>query len=270
MLASQFAANFARDHSHLRRIHFFADDTAAIGRTPVNDTLACSHEKICKVLDEEQRLEVEIEWCPGHKDIVGNKRADALAKRAAEEHSTETRSRTNALRRVLEETLAAWRREWDRRPMTGRFAVANHIPPSLKPLAHFRDLCGDRELYGRVLQCRAGHGFLGEYYNDFVPSENIDCPYCPLCEEHRHILRDVPEDISLAEILGTPKGIDALARFLRKSGAFTKTGHPRVGPHAPRWEEEPDPGEEEWKVEDEQPPWRTDTKEIIVEVPLKA
>lgn len=214
-------------------------------------------------------------------------------------------------------------------------------------LAHFRDLCGDRELYGRVLQCRAGHGFLGEYYKDFVPSENIDCPCrepvqtrphvsldCPLCEEHRHILRDAPEDISLAEILGSPKGIDALARFLRKSGAFTKTGHPRVGPHAPRWEDEPDPGEEEWKVEDEQwgeegeeeeesdgerggigqrgegsntpsasahrphaartalrllhrasqqwlqlvgklrhtwrPPWRTDTKEIIVEVPLNA
>ena len=158
---------------------------------------------------------------------------------------------------MREETLTAWRREWDHRPITGRYAIANRIPPSLKPLAHFRDLCGDRELYGRVVQCHLGHGFIGEYYKDFVPSESIDCPCgepvqtrqhvlqdCPVYEPHRHILRGVSEDVALAEILGTPKGIDALARFLKKSGAFTKTGHPRAGPRTPRWEDEPDPVED--------------------------
>ncbi|KAL1667846.1 hypothetical protein GGF50DRAFT_111818 [Schizophyllum commune] len=138
--------------------------------------------------------------------------------------------------------------------------------------AHFRDLCGDRELYGRVVQCRLGHGFFGEYYKDFVPSENIDCPCgeslqtrshilqeCPIYEQHRHILRKVSEDVALAEILGTPKGIDALARFLKKSGAFTKTGHPRAEPRAPRWEDEPDPVGEDGRMEDEG--WETGEEE---------
>ncbi|KAL1665956.1 RnaseH domain, transposon factor [Schizophyllum commune] len=233
MLASQFATNFARDHPQIRHIHFFADKTSAIGtifdpRPHAGQRYSrVFYERICKALDNDEQLEVEIEWCPGHKDIVGNERADALVKRAAEEHSTETCSGTR------------WRREWDHRPTTGRYAVANRIPPSLKPLAHFRDLCGDREQYGR-------------YYKDFVPSESVDCPCgesiqtrphvlqdCPIYEPHRHILRGVSEDVAPAEILGTPKGIDALARFLKKSGAFTKTGHPRAGPRTPRWEDEP-------------------------------
>ena len=49
--------------------------------------------------------------------------------------------------------------------------------------------------------------------------------------------------------LGTPKGIEV--RFLKKSGAFTKTGHPRAGLHAPRCEDEPDPAEEDGRMEDE-------------------
>uniref|UniRef100_D8QKE3 Uncharacterized protein n=1 Tax=Schizophyllum commune (strain H4-8 / FGSC 9210) TaxID=578458 RepID=D8QKE3_SCHCM len=82
---------------------------------------------------------------------------------------------------------------------------------------------------------------------------------CPIYEQHRHILRKVSEDVALAEILGTPKGIDALARFLKKSGAFTKTGHPRAEPRAPRWEDEPDPvGEDGW-MEDEG--WETGEEE---------
>ncbi|KAI5895963.1 uncharacterized protein SCHCODRAFT_02597239 [Schizophyllum commune H4-8] len=43
----------------------------------------------------------------------------------------------------------------------------------------------------------------------------------------------------------------ALARFLKKSGAFTKTGHPRAGPRTPRWEDEPDPAEDGGSTEDE-------------------
>jgi hypothetical protein len=53
-----------------------------------------------------------------------------------------------------------------------------------------------------VVQCRTGHGHLGEYYSRFVPSESVDCPCgepvqtrehiiceCPKHEDHRHILR---------------------------------------------------------------------------------
>ncbi|KAJ7430606.1 hypothetical protein B0H11DRAFT_1942758 [Mycena galericulata] len=41
------------------------------------------------------------------------------------------------------------------------------------------------------------------------------------------VLREVSNQISIPDILGTEKGIQALAKFLESSGAFTKTGQPR-------------------------------------------
>jgi hypothetical protein len=130
--------------------------------------------------------------------------------------------------------------------------MANRFPPSLRPTARFKEL--KREIFGRVFQCRTGHGYIGEYYNKFVPSENIDCPCgeaiqtrehvlreCPLYEDHRHILEEVSRDISVPEILGTKEGISALAEFLDVSGAFTKTGEPRQTKDLPRYEDEPEP-----------------------------
>ncbi|KIK50538.1 hypothetical protein GYMLUDRAFT_130730, partial [Collybiopsis luxurians FD-317 M1] len=56
---------------------------------------------------------------------------------------------------------------------------------------------------------------------------------CPRYEQERHILRKVSQDISLAEILGTTEGIDALISFLEKSGAFTRNGNPRKASNEP-------------------------------------
>ncbi|KAJ7832995.1 hypothetical protein B0H13DRAFT_2428992 [Mycena leptocephala] len=83
--------------------------------------------------------------------------------------------------------------------------------------------------------------FIGEYYAKFVPSEPVTCPCgepfqtrvhilreCETYAWHREILQKVSEDISMPEILATEKGLQALALFLEKTGAFTKTGRPRA------------------------------------------
>ncbi|KAK0202276.1 hypothetical protein DFS33DRAFT_1229565, partial [Desarmillaria ectypa] len=87
---------------------------------------------------------------------------------------------------------------------------------------------------------RSGHGFTGEYYSRFVPNENIDyscrerlqtrehiLPEYEQYEEHRNLLREVWRDTFLPDILGAKDGIETLAAFLEKSGAFKKMGHPR-------------------------------------------
>ena len=116
-----------------------------------------------------------------------------------------------------------------------------------------KELEKKREVFGRLMQCRTGHGYIGEYYAKFVPTENVDCPCgknfqtrehilrdCPRYEAHRHTLREFSEDISIPEILGTTKGITALATFIEESGAFTKSGEPRKTWSAPTWENTPD------------------------------
>ena len=119
--------------------------------------------------------------------------------------------------------------------MHGQYVQASHGPPAHKPPPHFLNL--PRRLYGLVTQVRTGHAFLGEYYLRHVPDEDPGCPCgfspqtrahiiqdCPLYDDHRHILRDVARDLSLRTILCTQRGISALAEFIRRSGAFTKTG----------------------------------------------
>ncbi|KAJ3831292.1 hypothetical protein F5878DRAFT_549730 [Lentinula raphanica] len=98
------------------------------------------------------------------------------------------------------------------------------------------------------MQCRSGHGFIGEYYSKFVPSKNVDCPCgaelqtrehilreCPRYEDFRYVLQKVSQDICLADILGKEEGIEALIEFLDLSGAFTVTGRPRNQPEPPMY-----------------------------------
>jgi len=110
-----------------------------------------------------------------------------------------------------------------------------------------------REIFGRLVQCRTGHGYMGDYYRRFViKEEQLGCPcgeplqtrdhilaVCPIYEHFREDLRQASRDISLPEILGTTKGIKALASFLEKSGAFTKSGQPQRKPSLPAFEDEP-------------------------------
>ncbi|KAI6122618.1 hypothetical protein EDD16DRAFT_1570072 [Pisolithus croceorrhizus] len=118
------------------------------------------------------------------------------------------------------------------------FSPADRLPPSLKPRKHF---CESRQaIYGRLIQCRTGHAFTGEYYSSFVPSETVSCP-CgkrlqtrehilatyPTFESKRDMLRSASEDLVITDILGTEKGIKALSEFLQETNAFKK---PRTDP----------------------------------------
>ncbi|KAG7447139.1 uncharacterized protein BT62DRAFT_1004717, partial [Guyanagaster necrorhizus] len=100
-----------------------------------------------------------------------------------------------------------------------------------------------------------------EYYSQFVPSKNVDCPCgelfqtrehilreCPLYEEQRGILRNVSRTIYLPDILGTKEGITALSEFMENTGAFTRTGQPQNEKLAPEPEEEE--GGEWWEEEE--------------------
>ncbi|KAJ7048584.1 hypothetical protein C8F01DRAFT_1004247 [Mycena amicta] len=132
--------------------------------------------------------------------------------------------------------------------------MANRIAPSVRPTRHFLALDEKREVFGRLVQCRTGHCFTGEYYARFVPSEDVDCPCgepmqtrehifceCPRYADHRHLLRKGSPHLSMPELVGTKKGITALSAFLEASGAFTKTGHPRTPQTLPTFDNEPDP-----------------------------
>jgi len=125
-----------------------------------------------------------------------------------------------AIKRITRDTaLATWTDQWKDHLNNGegRFKIANRFPPSLKAREHFTDT--ERSVYGRMVQCRTGHCFAGEYYAKFVPSEQTSCPCgarrqsryhiiceCPSYETTRRHLHKPNEEISLTDVLGTKKG----------------------------------------------------------------
>ena len=118
-----------------------------------------------------------------------------------------------------------------------RIQINLRKPPSLNLSKFHKEYGGPRHVHTRIIQTITGHGFIGEYYSRFLPDIPAECPCettdtqtrshiltdCPLLEEHRHLLREASQDLSPAVILGTHKGLEALAKFITASNAFGKT-----------------------------------------------
>jgi ribonuclease HI len=231
--AASLASDLIRDFPNLTHIAFFSDNSSAV--RAITDPKPSSAQyftlsfinHIRPLLETHHNLAVSVSWCPSHCDIPGNERADALAKEATSlgcqlPFST---TRSNAKRRAKANTAKAWQKEWKNSTKEGRFAIANRLKPSLNPTNHFIALKDKWEIFGRVLQCRTGHAFTGEFRQAFLPlsPEPNTCPCnnstmetrnhilrdCPRYNEHRNILIKASKYISLPEVLGTKKGIEA-------------------------------------------------------------
>jgi hypothetical protein len=190
------------------------------------------------ILQSNGQVRVELRWIPGHKGYTGNERADIIAKAAANDppviHSTLTWAREKAKHRALK----AWRNEWAwaSLPHTNQAAIAlRRTPPTLRLSQSLREIDASRDVQSRVIQSITGHGHIGDCYARFVPTEPSSCPCgeplqtrdhiltdCDLHNDHRHILHKACPTLSTSFILGTRKGINALAHFLKDSEAFKK------------------------------------------------
>jgi ribonuclease HI len=266
MMAANRATAYIHDHPSISSVHFFTDCSSALSAIHKPKAEAGQHyaatfcQTISRLLTEHPELKVNLAWCPSHSGIRGNERADTLAKSATAlaRNSPIGTTRTNALRRTKVHAVKMWKREWRKSALTGRFAIANRLPPSLKPTHHFTNLKGNRELFGRTLQCRTGHAYTGEFRQQFSLEGQYECSCGENTETREHILRDCPRynlsrhllekaspDIVLPTILGTKTGISALSEFLRKSGAFSRSGGPAIPCIPPSFDDEPDPPDDD-------------------------
>ncbi|KAF5379687.1 hypothetical protein D9615_005656 [Tricholomella constricta] len=255
VVAAQEAIRHTQHNPVIKHVHIFADNTAAVTSVfepktaPGQYNMRTFNKIVTEFLDKDPTHTVIVEWCPGHTDVKGNERADAEAKAGALLWQTRFVTMTHAMRTSKAKILTRWTDEWNRTPPTGGFGIANRFPPAWKIREHVKST--KREVFSRITQCRTKHAFIGEYYSRFVPTEPIGCPcgediqtrehiikHCRRYTEHRPILSEHSPELDLQDILGTHKGLEALAQFLQKSGAFTKTGNPGNAPNPPSIEDE--------------------------------
>ena len=263
--AATLATNLIEELPNINQILIFSDSAAAI-RAIVDPKPSSAqfftlnfHNQIRPILETHPDLSITIAWCPSHCGIPGNERADSLAKEATSlgcqiPFST---TRSNAKRRAKSAIIKLWQKDWKNTPKVGRFAIANRTPPSLNPSKHFKHLKDKREIFGRVIQCRTGHAYTGEFRQSFLPlspdptacqcdEETLESRShilleCPRYDQYRKILEKGARYLALPVLLGSDKGISALAKFIQKSGAFSRTGTPYTAPTAPSLNNEPIP-----------------------------
>ena len=265
MIGGKIATRFARTRPEITHIHFFVDNSAAVRAIfdpkPSSSQIyaATFHHRLRGFLDNEPTHKLTIAWCPSHSDITGNERADELAKEANELTWSAPigTTRANAIRRAKERTQKDWRIRWLTTPRTGGFAISNRLPPCTRPTKRFSGT--PREVFGRLIQCRTGHAYTGEFRRRFFPDKEVDCPCGEAEVQSRHHilttctryteqwihLQRISRDVFLPEILGTEPGIRALISFLTTSGAFTVDGHCRDERHTPTYDEEPEVDDED-------------------------
>ena len=263
--AASMSTDLLQDFPNTSHVAFFSDNAAAIRAITTPRASSAQYftlsflNHICKNLEDHPNLHISVSWCPSHCDITGNEKADSLAKEATALNCQIpfTTTRSNAKRRTKMSTTKMWTREWKSTPKVGRYAISNRMEPSLNPTKHFRDLKDNREVFGRLVQCRTGHAYTGEFRHTFLPlsPDPINCPCdnatletrshilceCPRYNEHRKMLEKASKHLSLPVLLGTNRGIKALAKFLAKSGAFTRTGNLPNAPLPPTLANEPIP-----------------------------
>ena len=203
-------------------------------------------------------LHVKVSWVPGHKGVYGMKVADKRAKSAATSPSRKTlldfTSRSAALSKIKKRPLRRWRKLCDDkeiRESSGFYQASQYIRPSLKLKKKYSTfLSAPRPVYSRIVQMATGHGYFGEYFKRFVPSNPVTCT-ChevsgapPVIQTRDHILRSCPffeqDRYSLTRFfprLTDPKWsfgnlfhhskLPTLATWLAQTDAFSKAGVPR-------------------------------------------
>lgn len=239
-LAASAAFPFAANLPYPAHVYFFADNTAAVSqvftrRPAAGQTYSIGFARSAEdFLLQDSGHKVSVEWVPGHEDVSGQEVSDELAKGGTTRAPslpfslTITRAKRDVKQRLRERLRARWLEQQRRGP----YAPANRFPPSLQPTPHLRAY--DKRILSALTQCRSGHAFTGEYYRAInKPERGLGCPCgeaiqtrdhvirdCPEYEMYRHILRDVSPGLIISDLLGTREGISALAKFVRRSGAF--------------------------------------------------
>jgi ribonuclease HI len=237
------ATEIVHAHPTITEIVFLSDNQAAL-RT-IHDTTDHAGQglsiifrnNVDHLLTTYPLLSCRLSWVPGHKGIAGNERADKLAKQGVLCQSVIGPTLTWARETANKKPVRKWRRAWAQEPHTNHAAVALRAPPSMRLQPIHRDFPGSRGAHARLNQAILGHAHIGAYYMRMNIPEPSECPCgeariqtrehiiqdCELFEAQRHLLHDVDSTLSLSKLLGTKKGLLAMAAFLDKTSAFSKT-----------------------------------------------
>jgi ribonuclease HI len=236
--AFSLAADISRQQ-YIRKIWFFTDNEAAIARIGNHNPpgpgqfLATSIHKDAISILTQLNTSIEIRWVPGHQDIWGNERADALAKKGTEltNLSKDRYVSISHLRRASRNTKSTdWYRLNEQEPNWGRSYTTQVRQRRQKPDTTFKTL--NRDIFAVLIRFRIGHGFFGSFLQRKGLPPNCECG--AVLQSPKHLLLDCPnlnaarksigqkKPNSLTEALISKKGITYSSALIKATGIGTR------------------------------------------------
>ena len=124
-------------------------------------------------------VEITLQWIPGHVQIPGNDRADALAKQGAMKTQDVSSASINTAKQTIKETKRRiWMKEWSETDK-GR-TIFDHMP-SPNPNDSINKL--NRSEQVSIFRLRSGHAPLNKHLTRIGAKNNPLCPLCGVYEE---------------------------------------------------------------------------------------
>ena len=203
------------------------------------------HQLIATAHRKHPHLHLHIRWIPGHKDVIGNERADTLAKEAATGQTSRAAQLPEMLRRALPRNVASLRKTFKQQTL-GRVRHTWTLSPRFRRLRNIDTCCDRPALYQKMIGSlsRAHTSILVQLRTQHIPLnvhlhriKKVPSPSCPKCdhpsETVRHFLLCCPayrnartrlanklgrDAYSMPKLLSTKKHLPALMDYVRESG----------------------------------------------------
>ena len=122
-------------------------------------------------------VEITLQWIPGHVQIPGNERADALAKQGAMKTQNVSSASINTAKQIIKQTKKKiWMNEWTNTDKGRNFY--NHMP-SPNPNDNINQIKRNEQV--TIFRLRSGHAPLNKHLSRIGVKDN---PLCPLCGVH--------------------------------------------------------------------------------------
>jgi len=129
------AAHILTQSPHIKYLIFLLDNQTAISSIidttahPAQGASILFHRHMDNLISTLNPFDVEFIWIPGHKSILGNERADSIAKAAVDHRPIFASTISWAREKAKSRALKTWRTEWASRSHTNLAATALTKPP---------------------------------------------------------------------------------------------------------------------------------------------
>jgi ribonuclease HI len=231
----------------LQEIRVHADNQATIYRlqTPSDKPEQDWQLRCIKAANQvvSKGAKISIHWVPGHKDVVGNERADSLAKAAAKK-TPSTYTTSLAMTGIKIKTLGS--QEWQQTLTKYTPQAIHHNPSTYTAQCSWRirkklsvPMGTRREIASALYQLKLGHGYNKAYLFCIGKADSTRCN-CGAQQTPDHLLlsckwlnhncRNLCNDLrnarlTLPLLLHTKKGIQATLAFISQAKVGTCKWH---------------------------------------------